>query len=316
MLAATVIASALLIASCGQGIASGTGDATVAGSVNQDVIAAFYPLVFVAQQVGSTHVTVRDLTPPGADSHDLELTPRDVAALQQADLVIHLSGFTPALDEVIQPLSRGQVFDAALTARLIRTNDDHEDPDHEDPDGDHDDHLGGVDPHFWLDPTRLADVADAVAERFAQLDPDNAESFAANTAALRARLEKLDDEYRRGLADCAHLDLVTAHRSFGYLADRYGLNQIGIVGLSPDQEPSAAQLARVADFVRDRDVQVIFYEATVDPGVAQTVADETGATTDVLNPLESLRDAAVSGDYYFEVMQSNLAALRSGLECT
>jgi zinc transport system substrate-binding protein len=161
---------------------------------------------------------------------------------------------------------------------------------------------------------RLADVADATAARFAELDPDNAESFQQNAASLRMQLEDLDDDFQQGLADCARVDLVTAHRSFGYLANRYGLNQVGIAGLSPDQEPSAGRLAVVADFVQDNQVGVIYYESLVDPGVAQAVANETGAATDVLDPLETLSETA-DGDDYFQVMRSNLAALRSGLEC-
>ena len=300
----------LVVASCGGN--SGSGDVAVErgeASEQRDVVAAFYPLVFVAEQVGGEHVTVRDLTPPGADSHDLELSPRDVVMLQEADLIVYLAGFAAALDQAIQPLASEQVFDVASSARL-----NHEEGhDEEGHDEEHHEH-GGIDPHFWLDPMRLADVADATAVRFAELDPDNAESFQQNAASLRVQLEDLDDDFQQGLADCARVDLVTAHRSFGYLANRYGLNQVGIAGLSPDQEPSAGRLAVVADFVQDNQVGVIYYESLVDPGVTQAVANETGAATDVLDPLETLSETA-DGDDYFQVMRSNLAALRSGLEC-
>ena len=335
----------LVVASCGGN--SGSGDVAVErgeASEQRDVVAAFYPLVFVAEQVGGEHVTVRDLTPPGADSHDLELSPRDVVMLQEADLIVYLAGFAAALDQAIQPLASEQVFDVASSARLNHEeghdeeghDDEHHDEEGHDEEGhdeeghdeehhdeeghdeeghdeEHHEH-GGIDPHFWLDPMRLADVADATAVRFAELDPDNAESFQQNAASLRVQLEDLDDDFQQGLADCARVDLVTAHRSFGYLANRYGLNQVGIAGLSPDQEPSAGRLAVVADFVQDNQVGVIYYESLVDPGVAQAVANETGAATDVLDPLETLSETA-DGDDYFQVMRSNLAALRSGLEC-
>ena len=305
----------LVVASCGGN--SGSEDVAVErgeASEQRDVVAAFYPLVFVAEQVGGEHVTVRDLTPPGADSHDLELSPRDVVMLQEADLIVYLAGFAAALDQAIQPLASEQVFDVASSARLNHEEGhDEEGHDEEGHDEEHHEH-GGIDPHFWLDPMRLADVADATAARFAELDPDNAESFQQNAASLRVQLEDLDDDFQQGLADCARVDLVTAHRSFGYLANRYGLNQVGIAGLSPDQEPSAGRLAVVADFVQDNQVGVIYYESLVDPGVAQAVANETGAATDVLDPLETLSETA-DGDDYFQVMRSNLAALRSGLEC-
>jgi len=330
----------LVVASCGGN--SGSGDVAVErgeASEQRDVVAAFYPLVFVAEQVGGEHVTVRDLTPPGADSHDLELSPRDVVMLQEADLIVYLAGFAAALDQAIQPLASEQVFDVASSARLNHEeghdeeghdeeghdeeghdeeghDEEHHDEEGHDEEGHDEEHHehGGIDPHFWLDPMRLADVADATAVRFAELDPDNAESFQQNAASLRVQLEDLDDDFQQGLADCARVDLVTAHRSFGYLANRYGLNQVGIAGLSPDQEPSAGRLAVVADFVQDNQVGVIYYESLVDPGVAQAVANETGAATDVLDPLETLSETA-DGDDYFQVMRSNLAALRSGLEC-
>ncbi|MDB4109706.1 metal ABC transporter substrate-binding protein [bacterium] len=350
----------LVVASCGGN--SGSGDVAVErgeASEQRDVVAAFYPLVFVAEQVGGEHVTVRDLTPPGADSHDLELSPRDVVMLQEADLIVYLAGFAAALDQAIQPLASEQVFDVASSARLNHEeghdeeghdeeghdeeghdeeghDEEGHDEEHHDEEGHDDEHHdeeghdeehhdeeghdeehhehGGIDPHFWLDPMRLADVADATAVRFAELDPDNAESFQQNAASLRVQLEDLDDDFQQGLADCARVDLVTAHRSFGYLANRYGLNQVGIAGLSPDQEPSAGRLAVVADFVQDNQVGVIYYESLVDPGVTQAVANETGAATDVLDPLETLSETA-DGDDYFQVMRSNLAALRSGLEC-
>ncbi len=362
-LALMVASLVLVVASCGGN--SGSGDVAVErgeASEQRDVVAAFYPLVFVAEQVGGEHVTVRDLTPPGADSHDLELSPRDVVMLQEADLIVYLAGFAAALDQAIQPLASEQVFDVASSARLnheeghdeeghdeeghdeegltkrvmtrVMTkhhdeeghdeeghdeeghDEEHHDEEGHDEEGHDEEHHehGGIDPHFWLDPMRLADVADATAVRFAELDPDNAESFQQNAASLRVQLEDLDDDFQQGLADCARVDLVTAHRSFGYLANRYGLNQVGIAGLSPDQEPSAGRLAVVADFVQDNQVGVIYYESLVDPGVAQAVANETGAATDVLDPLETLSETA-DGDDYFQVMRSNLAALRSGLEC-
>ena len=146
----------------------------------------------------------------------------------------------------------------------------------------------GIDPHFWLDPLRLADVGDAIAAELSALAPDEAATFTQNAAALRSELEALDAEFSAALADCANTDLVTSHQAFGYLAQRYGLTQVGISGLSPDEEPTPAQLAEVTDFVAANDVTTIYYETLVDPGIAETVAAETGASTAVLDPLEGL----------------------------
>jgi zinc transport system substrate-binding protein len=180
---------------------------------------------------------------------------------------------------------------------------------HED---EHDDET--LDPHFWLDPRRLADVGDAVAERFAELSPQDTAAFDANAVALRSRLEALDADFEAGLADCASSDLVTSHEAFGYLARRYGLTQVGITGLSPEAEPSPGRLAEVTDLVRAEDIGTIYFETLVDPSVAETVASETGASTAVLDPLEGLTDDA-AGDDYLAVMRANLEVLRAGQDC-
>ena len=269
------LALTLVLAGCGSsGDGGGAASEAVASEASSplDIVGSFYPLVFVAEQVGGEHVAVDNLTPPGAETHDLELTPLDVVSLLDADLIVYLAGFAPALDEAIQGVVAEQVFDVTSSASLDLDGGDHEGEDHEaeEPESEHhdeDDHdedvhdenvHGGVDPHFWLDPTRVADVADATAARRAEIDPENAESFLQNAAALRFQFDELDNEFQQGLAECARLDLVTSHRSFGYLANRYGLNQVGIAGLSPEQEPSAAQLANVSVLVRAEQVLVIY----------------------------------------------------------
>jgi zinc transport system substrate-binding protein len=261
------------------------------------VLASFYPLEFVAERVGGDRVTVANLTPPGAEPHDLELAPQDVAAVSDADLVLTLSGFQPALDDAVTNTGT-TALDVADAARLDLSTAD----------------GGGVDPHFWLDPTRLADVADAVAGQLGALDPEGATQYTANAEDLRADLDVLDQEFASGLATCDSRQLVTAHEAFGYLAQRYDLRQVGIAGVGPESEPTSADLARISDFVVDEGVTTVFYETLVSPEVARAVAEETGATTAVLDPLEGLV-AATADDDYLTVMRDNLASLSTGLGC-
>jgi zinc transport system substrate-binding protein len=171
-----------------------------------------------------------------------------------------------------------------------------------------------ADPHFWLDPLRLAAVGDALAERLAEIAPDDADAFERNAADLRADLEALDQEIETGLAGCAVPTLVTAHDAFGYFADRYGLEVHGITGLSPTQEPEPAQLAEIADLVADEGVTTVYTETLVDPAVAETVAAEAGVRTAVLDPVEGVTEAS-AGEDYLEVMRANLATLREGQSC-
>lgn len=263
--------------------AQGSGD-------GPQVVTSFYPLQFITERIGGDAVTVRNLTKPGAEPHDLELTPHDVAELADADLVVYLSGFQPAVDTAVAEQANTS-YDVAGAAD-----------------------LDAKDPHFWLDPIRLADVARTLADRLAKLSPEHADDFRRNALILRNDLVALDTDFSAGLADCASTDLVTSHAAFGYLAQRYGLTQRGITGLHPEDEPSPGALAEIADFVRAHHVGTIYSETLVSPAVAKTLARETGARTAVLDPIEGLDDASAGADY-LEVMRANLATLREGQVC-
>ena len=175
--------------------------------------------------------------------------------------------------------------------------------------------AGATDPHFWLDPTRYAAVARALAVQLGTISPADAATFTRNAEAVSTELTALDTEWAEATATCANRDLVTSHNAFGYLAGRYGFVQRGITGLTPEQEPSPQALAATADFVRANGVTTIYYETLVSPAIADTVASETGATTAVLDPLEGLSDES-AGDDYFAVMRANLANLVTGQGCS
>ena len=271
------------------------------------VTTAFYPLQFVVERIGGGAVDVTSLTRPGGEPHDLELTPRDVAGLQDTGLVVYLKGFQPAVDDALAAARPRDVLDVSAAARLDRTYTPLSDPGTRRA-------SAQPDPHFWLDPTRLSDVARAVEQAMAAADPAHAATFAANAGRLRADLAALDADLSAGLAHCANTELVTSHTAFGYLAERYGLDQVGIAGLSAEAEPDPRQLARVARFVRDHHVRTIYFETLVSPAVARTVADEAGARTAVLDPLEGLTDTSEGSDY-LSVMRANLTRLEEGQPC-
>ena len=280
-----------LLAACAALLLPGCASADAGDDSRMPVTAAFYPLQFVAERVGGPHVAVTPLTKPGVEPHDLELTPKAVGSLARASAVVYLEGFQPAVDRAVRTQAAGAAVDVTTAAR-----------------------LEGKDPHFWLDPTRLADVATALGDDFARRDPVNATAYRANAAALVADLDGLDAEFRTGLAQCRTRDLVTGHAAFGYLAERYDLRQAGVAGVSPDVEPDAATLRDLSEHVRDAGVTTVYSESLVSPALAETVAREAGARVSVLDPLEGLTDAS-SGSDYLEVMRANLATLRAGQEC-
>jgi zinc transport system substrate-binding protein len=261
------------------------------------VVVGFYPLQFVADRVGGDRVNVMNLAQPGAEPHDLELSPRQVAGIADARLVLHLRGFQPAVDEAVDQ-ANAPALDVASVVPLL-------------PGGD--EPGSATDPHVWLDPTRLATIAGSVADRLAGLDPAGADGYRERAQALVTDLTTLDHEYVDGLRQCVRREIVVSHAAFGYLADRYGLRQVAITGISPDTEPTPHQIVAAATEARGAGATTIFFEALVSPDVARTVAETAGAGTAVLDPVEGLQPGS-TGDY-LSVMRANLATLRTALSC-
>jgi zinc transport system substrate-binding protein len=282
------------------GVVSGCGGSSDAAG-RPTVVASFYPLAWVAEHVAAPGTHVVDLTPAGAEPHDLELTPHDLETLQDADLVLYLGhGFQPAVEKAVESRS-GPSLDLLATQKLRPSGEE------------------GLtaDPHVWLDPVLYEQVVEQVRGALAEADPNDASAFTANARSFEKRIQGLDGDYRTGLAQCARNIIVTSHAAFGYLAQRFGLTQEPISGLSPDAEPTPDRLASLKDLVERDGVTTIFTEELVSPKVAETLAQETGATTAVLNPLESLTTQEIAdGEDYVSVMRDNLVTLRGALGCT
>jgi zinc transport system substrate-binding protein len=270
------------------------------------VVASFYPLAEAAQQVGGDLISVENLTPPGVEPHDLELAPDDIEAIATADVIVYLGGgFQPAVEDAVS-----QAEDA-VTVDALEAVDTNEAPPSEAEEG------LTVDPHVWLDPARYEEVVRTVADALSESDPANESTYDANADAYIAKIAALDDDFRAGLADCQRTTIVTSHEAFAYLAESYGLTEVGITGLSPEAEPSARRLAELKDLVEKEGITTIFAEELVSPKVAETLADEAGITVEVLDPLESLTDEQVAaGEDYVSVMRENLAILRGALDCS
>jgi len=264
------------------------------------VAAAFYPLAYVAERVAGTHATVENLTAPGGEPHDLEPTVRETAEVARADLVVFERGFQPSVDDTVDENAGGEVLDVTDVVDLV-------------PFRDHGVDSPEDDPHFWQDPLLLADVGDAVAARLATVDPTHADEYAANAADLRADLTHLDHEYATGLADCERDTVVVSHDAFGYL-QRYGLHLETILGLSPDSEPTPADIARLQRVVRDDGVTTVFSEDLAPQQLAEQLAHDTGVRSAVLDPIEGLSDRTAGQDY-LSLMRSNLTELEEANGC-
>jgi zinc transport system substrate-binding protein len=273
------------------------------------IVTSFYPLQFVASRVAGKHATVSNLTAPGAEPHDLELTPRQVASVTRADLVLYEKSFQPAVDEAVAQSGNPHVLDTTTVVPLQPL------PHVEGPtQGPLAESRGGLDPHVWLDPTMLALITRAVGDQLAGIDPAHRGDYASNASALIGDFGVLDRAYVQGLRSCRRTQFVTTHAAFGYLSRRYGLQQIAFSGLSPDSEPSPARVAAVQAAARRFQLTTIFYETLVSPAVAEAVAGDLGLRTDVLDPVEGLTKESRGSDY-LGIMRSNLAALREANQC-
>ncbi|MBP0451701.1 zinc ABC transporter substrate-binding protein [Kitasatospora sp. RG8] len=303
-LTATALSATLLLTACG-------GDSSAKGSGGKlDVVASFYPMEYLASQIGGEHVKVTDLTAAGVEPHDLELTAKQVANVKKAGAVVYLKGLQPTVDKAVADSGAKHVIDATAASPLV---DHHLGEGHSEGDG-HDHAEAAGDPHLWLDPTRYAAVARSVGDGFAKADPEHAADYRKNTDDLVNRLTALDQEFRDGLKDAGTRTFVTSHAAFGYLAEHYGLTQVAINGVDPESEPTPARLAEVQKAAKEHGVTTVFFETLVSPKLAETVAKDLGLKTAVLDPLEGVKDS--SKDDYLTVMRRNLANLQAALGAT
>ncbi|MEV7790599.1 metal ABC transporter substrate-binding protein [Streptomyces sp. NPDC087512] len=309
------------VAALGLGTLSAcSGDSAAAGNTDKfDVVASFYPMAFLAEQIGGDHVNVTSLTAPGQEPHDLEVSTKQRAQLEESDAALFLKGLQPAVDEAVTQSGIKTKIDAATLTSLEAHGDEaggHAEEEHAGDehghDHDHGDEAGGKDPHIWLDPVKYAEVAEGVGKAFEKADPDHAADYQKNTEALVKRLGELNTKFETGLKDTRTRVFITTHAAFGYLAERYGLTEEAISGLDPESEPSAARIKELEKTARADGVSTVFYETLVSDKTARTVAKDAKLKTDVLDPIEGITGKSW-GDDYFQVMEANLKALQTAL---
>ncbi|MGI9156725.1 MAG: metal ABC transporter substrate-binding protein [Marmoricola sp.] len=258
------------------------------------VVAAFYPLAWAAQQVAGDDATITDLTTPGVEPHDVEPTVRQTARLSQADLVVYEKSFQPSVDASVKQNARASL-DVSEVVRLHQTD-------------------RGTDPHFWQDPLRMAAYVDALGSRLAAIDPAHAKDFRARAAALHARLARLDADYRAGLSDCRLHTIVVSHDAFGYLA-KYDITVQGVAGLTPDAEPSAKHLHQLQQLIAADQVTTVFSEKFGSSTMSNALATDLGIESRILDPIEGVGKSAPAGTSYLTIMRANLQVLRKANRC-
>jgi zinc transport system substrate-binding protein len=279
LLSVMVVSLVLPLTACGAGSSDG----------RPTVVASFYPLQFVVEQLAGDRVRVLNLTAPGVEPHDLELKPRQVAEIADADLVVYESKLQPAVDAAVEQNAGKHALDVAPHVELENGN-----------------------PHFWLDPLRLGKAAVAIEKRLATVDPGHAGDYAANLTRLLSTLTAVDHDFATGLTGCERDVIVTSHDAFGYWT-RYGVRSEAIAGLTPDAEPSATHLDELRSVIRTEHVTTVFSETLASPKMADVLARDLGVATAVLDPIEGVARGSTAD--YVSLMRANLAALQRANGC-
>lgn len=330
------LAAITLLGACGstgaettpaEGGASGNGDRPM-------VVTGIAPYAYIATEVGGEHAEVANLLPQGGDAHGLELTPRQTAEIsEEGDVIVYTKHLTSAVDAAVEQGTKGTVVETGTFLEpLPAVPHDHGDEEGHGEEG-HDDHAheddahteeghaeeghdhGGIDPHVWLDPENMVKITEHVRDALVEQDPDNAEAYKQNAAALTKDLTALDTEFEEGLKDCRTRAFIPSHAAFGAMAHAYDLEQIPVRGLDASVEPSAARIAEIQDIAKDRGITTIFYETSISPAVSESIAKDLGLETSVLNPGASLPEDESQGTDYPSIMRNNLANLKQANGC-
>ena len=322
-----VIAAAVVWAACNQSSSESTnGQKPPSGSKTRPgVVASFYPLYEFTRQVTGDRADVISLVPDGVEPHDWEPAPQDVARLEKAHVFVYNGGeLEPWVDKLLANLGGKRPIIAIASEGIELLPVDLPGHTPEPPPGRAGHETKAAhgaparrDPHVWLDPVLAQRQVATIEAAVAKADPDNAEYYAANAKAFSQRLAGLHRRFEEGLAQCVRREIIVSHASFSYPAKRYHLSQVPVMGLSPESEPSPAQLAQIVRFARRHKAQYIFFETLVGPKLADTLAREVHAKTLVLDPLEGVTKAdQAAGKDYIAIMEDNLRHLRTALECT
>ncbi|WP_373261834.1 metal ABC transporter substrate-binding protein [Hungatella hathewayi] len=316
-LAMTALVSAAMLSGCTRAAApnpAAKADAMESKKMLK-VMASFYPMYDFAAKIGGDKAEVITLVPSGTEPHDWEPAAADIRNLEEADLFIYSgAGMEHWVDDVLASLDNKDLI-SVEASKGVALRDGHSHSHEEEEGAGEPEEEGQYDPHVWLSPLNAEKEMENIKNAYIKADPDNRDYYEANYELYASRFVDLNQKFKDTLSSLPNKDIVVSHEAFGYLCDAYGLNQVGIEGLSPDSEPSPARMAEIIDFVRANHVRVIFFEELVSPKVAETIAKETGSSVQVLNPLEGLSDEELeSGADYFSVMEENLKQLEAALK--
>lgn len=307
----TAIALSTAIVGCSKPDNSNNTSSNKKQDKSLKIVTTFYPMYDFTKNVIGSNGKVEMLIPAGTEPHDFEPAPKDIAKIENADVFVYNSDSMETwVPKVLKTLDNKniKVVDASKGISLMEGTDEEEDK-----------HAGKeqeqpLDPHVWLDPVLAQKEVENIKQAVIEVDSPHKQDYEKNAEQFITKLKDLDNEFKTTFGNAKHKEFVTQHAAFGYLAKEYGLTQIPIAGLSPDQEPSPAKLADLQKYVKDNNIKIIYFEEIASPKVAKALADETGAKTAVLSPIEGItKDEQAKGIDYISYMKKNLDALKQSV---
>lgn len=323
MVAALLFSIVLVVSGCGSnsgkntkatGTSAGSGE-TSATADKLNVQVSFYPMYEFTKNVAGDLADVESLIPAGIEPHDWEPTPRDLAKIEEADVLVYNgAGLEGWMDQVTSAVNNDKLVRVEASHGITMMEGSEEEEGTHNPEGEEAHDHGSLDPHVWLSPALAIQEVRNIESGLSKAAPEHKDEFKKNADAYIVKLEQLDQDFKSGLSDTKRKDFITQHAAFGYLAKEYSLVQVAIAGLSPEQEPSAANMSKVVEFAKENKVKTIFFETMVSSKVAETIAKEVGAESAVLNPIEGLTDEDKANNLdYIGIMRQNLEALKKAL---
>ncbi|MDY4919690.1 MAG: zinc ABC transporter substrate-binding protein [Phascolarctobacterium sp.] len=276
-------------------ILAGCGGSGSADKNKLQVAASFYPMAEFAQAVGGQYVEVTTLVPDGAEPHDWEPSPKDISRLGKAQVFVYNGIVEPWAEQAVKALGERKLVAVEAGKGLYERQ-------------------GKQDPHVWVSPKKAMHEVEQIAAALAQADAQHAEAYKANAKEYIGKLAALDKKLTEVANKAPKKVFVTAHAAFGHLANDYGLQQLSVKGISAEAEPTPGDLQRLIATVKQEKVRYVFFETLTDPKIAKLVAQETGAQTAVLDPLEGLDEPGrKAGLDYLKITEQNIANLAKAL---
>jgi zinc transport system substrate-binding protein len=269
-----------------------------------------FALYDIVKHVSDDTLNIVSILPFGVDPHSYEPTPRLVADIEKSALVIYSGAGLEPWTHGFEFKNRALDVSERVTLRELGSEEVGESAHHHDDDEAH----GAFDPHYWLSFSNMAKAANLIAKELIAVSPQNEKKYIKNRDAYLAMLKNLDAEFSTKLSMCERDTILVNHNAFGYLSDAYGFHVESLSGLSPEAEPNAKSVIRLIEIIQERNVSTVFFESFASDRAIKSVARETNAKVEVLQPLGNVT-ADEAKLTYETMMKENLLKLSEALDC-